>query len=361
MKALTEQKDFADRVLAWFDRHGRKDLPWQQDPSPYRVWISEIMLQQTQVAVVIPYFERFMARFPTVIDLAEAAQDEVLHYWSGLGYYARARNLHCTASILVEDHGGEFPRTLEQIQALAGIGRSTAGAILSLAYGQRQPILDGNVKRVLSRYWAVPGWAGRSDVLGRLWELSESCTPAKRTGDYNQAMMDLGATLCTRTSPDCARCPLGDCCRAHAEGEATAYPHSKPRKTIPVRETRMLILCNAAGEILLERRPSTGIWGGLWSLPECDTRDTPEDWCSSRIGSVPTRVEMLPIRRHTFSHFHLDITPICISLKGDPTVIADNDGLIWYHPRQPLSLGLAAPITRILREIDGRDDHQLAV
>jgi len=351
-EALIEPKDFAGRVLAWFDRHGRKDLPWQRNPSPYRVWVSEIMLQQTQVRVVVPYFERFMARFPTVAALAEARQDAVLHAWSGLGYYARARNLHRAARVIVEEQGGEFPRDLEAVHALPGIGRSTAGAILSLACGQRHPILDGNVKRVLARCWAVPGWPGHSAALARLWELSEIHTPAERSGDYNQAMMDLGATLCTRMRPDCAHCPLSGRCQAHAEGNPTAYPHPRPRKTLPVRETSMLAVRSIGGEILLERRPPTGVWVGLWSLPECGVGHEPEDWCRTRLGIKAGRVEMLPVRRHTFSHFHLDIAPLYISLEGRPAVIADKDTLTWYDPERPASLGLAAPVVRILREIE---------
>jgi A/G-specific adenine glycosylase len=348
---MTETEDFARRVLGWFDLFGRKDLPWQRNPTPYRVWVSETMLQQTQVAVVIPYFERFMARFPTVEDLAAAEQDEVLHQWSGLGYYARARNLHSSARILTNEHSGEFPRDLDQVQALPGIGRSTAGAILSLAWGQHQSILDGNVKRVLARYWAQPGWPGRSAVLARLWELSEACTPAQRTGDYNQAMMDLGATICTRANPRCDGCPLTHGCRALAKGDPAVYPHPKPRKAIPVRETRMLIIRNGVGEILLERRPPTGVWGGLWSLPECATSDSPEDWCMRRLGVSPGPVEMLRVRRHTFSHFHLDITPFHVPLTGASSVIGDVLAAIWYHPSQAVSLGLAAPVTRLLREV----------
>jgi A/G-specific adenine glycosylase len=350
-RSADEPAELADRVLDWFDRHGRRGLPWQRDPSPYRVWVSEIMLQQTRVAVVIPYFERFMKRFPTIPDLAGAGEDEVLHLWSGLGYYARARNLHRAARTLVRSHGGEMPRVLEQVQALPGIGRSTAGAILSLACGQRHPILDGNVKRVLARYRAVPGWPGRGEVLARLWALAETFTPERRCGDYNQAMMDLGATLCTRGEPACTRCPLAPGCRARAQGEPTRYPEPKPRRSVPVRRARLLVVRNRAGEILLERRPPAGVWGGLWSLPECGARERPEDWCLGRLGSRPERVEMLPVRRHTFSHFQLDISPVYAQLGSQASVIADADRLAWYDPRRPRRLGIAAPIARIIREI----------
>jgi A/G-specific adenine glycosylase len=316
------------------------------------------MLQQTQVAVVAPYFERFMARLPTVADLAAAAEDEVLHLWSGLGYYARARNLHRAARVVVEEHGGEFPRNIEQVQALPGVGRSTAGAILSLACGQRHPILDGNVKRVLARCFAVPGWPGRTSVAARLWQIAEDCTPAERVGAYTQAMMDLGATLCTRAGPSCGRCPLADRCRALAEGEPTRYPQPKPRRTLPVRSARMLVVRNPAGEILLERRPPTGVWGGLWGLPECAPATEPDDWCRERLGAAAQRVEKLPARRHTLSHFHLDITPLHIRLRVEPRAVADDERLRWYDPQRPAPVGLAAPVARILREATASEPNE---
>jgi len=342
---------FADAILSWFDRHGRKDLPWQREPTPYRVWVSEIMLQQTRVAVVVPYFERFMARFPSISDLAAAGADEVLHLWSGLGYYARARNLHQAAHVIVAEHGGAFPRELARVLALPGIGRSTAGAILSLACGQRHPILDGNVKRVLARCFAVPGWPGSGPVLDRLWSLSESCTPEQRVAEYNQAMMDLGATLCTRSHPACGRCPVAAACEALARGMPTAYPEPRPRQSIPVRQTRMLGIVNGAGEVLLERRPPAGVWGGLWSLPECPPELAPEDWCRRSLGVLPSRVEKLAARRHTFSHFHLEITPLRIPLVSEPTAVAEADDRLWYDTRSPAPVGLAAPVASILREI----------
>jgi A/G-specific adenine glycosylase len=341
---------FAQTVLGWFDRHGRRELPWQRDPTPYRVWVSEIMLQQTRVSVVVPYFERFMERFPRLTDLAAADRDAVLRLWSGLGYYARARNLHRTARIVARKHGGALPREPEALQALPGIGRSTAGAILSLACGQRHPILDGNVKRVLARCFAVSGWPGRSAVLARLWSLSDACTPRKRVAEYNQAMMDLGATLCTRARPACARCPLADDCKALAQGTPTAYPEAKPRKSIPVRETRVLIVLNPAGEILLERRPPAGIWGGLWSLPECAPGLDAQDWCLERFGTLPVRVEKLAARRHSFSHFQLEIEPVSIHLAG-PASVSDRYGELWHNPQRHVPVGLAAPVSRILREV----------
>ena len=259
---------FARALLAWFDRHGRHDLPWQRDPTPYRVWVSEIMLQQTRVAAVIPYFERFTARFPDVDALAGAGLDEVLGLWSGLGYYARGRNLHAAARAVCANHGGRFPDTLEELVALPGIGRSTAGAILALAFGRRQPILDGNAKRVLARYHAVAGWPGESRVGARLWSLAERLTPCRRVGDYTQAIMDLGATLCTRTRPTCLLCPLADGCRAHALGDPVRFPAPRPKRAYPTREKLLVVMRDAGGRVLVERRPPSGIWGGLWSFPE---------------------------------------------------------------------------------------------
>jgi len=346
-----DAEDLAPSLLAWFDRHGRKDLPWQRESNPYRVWVSEIMLQQTRVAVVIPYFERFVGRFPAVTDLAAADLDEVLRLWSGLGYYARARNLHKAARLLVAEHNGQFPTDIQHVQDLPGIGRSTAGAILSLALGQRHPILDGNVKRVLARYFSVPGWPGQNRVLNRLWALAEACTPTDSIGAYNQSLMDLGATLCTRQKPDCTRCPLAQGCRALARGEPTTYPEPKPRKSLPIRDTVMLLVRNPAGEIFLERRPLVGIWGGLWSLPERDPGQNVAEWCRQRLGVVPHRVEKLPVRRHTFSHFHLDILPVRVELRSEPAAICDSTPATWCDPRRADTLGMAAPIAGILREV----------
>lgn len=243
-------RSFAAAVLAWFDCHGRKDLPWQQQPTLYRVWVSEIMLQQTQVATVIPYFERFMARFPRVDLLAQAALDEVLALWSGLGYYARARNLHRTAGTIMSQHGGCFPTRFDQVVALPGVGRSTAGAILSLALGERHPILDGNVKRVLARYHALAGWPGKPKVAQRLWEIAETNTPETRVADYNQAMMDLGATLCRRIQPQCQQCPLASECRGYLLGKPMHYPSPRPKQALPERSTVMLMLRNSDGAVL---------------------------------------------------------------------------------------------------------------
>ncbi len=344
--------DLSQRLLAWFDQHGRKDLPWQRDPSPYRVWISEVMLQQTQVATVIPYFERFMTRFPRLADLAEAEVDEVLRYWSGLGYYARGRNLHGAARLIRDRHGGDFPPTLEEVMALPGIGRSTAGAILSLARGQPHAILDGNVKRVLARHRALAGWPGQGRVLDRFWELAQALMPVERPGDYNQALMDLGSLVCTRVDPCCRSCPLVLDCLAHAKGETLAFPHPKPKRTLPSREAWFLILHNPAGEVLLERRPPTGIWGGLWSLPECQATEDPLDWCREYLGSEAELVEKLPTRRHTFSHFKLEMKPLRLRLVTWPARVADRDDLRWHNPGPALAVGLPAPVSRLLWEYD---------
>jgi A/G-specific adenine glycosylase len=344
-------KRFARRLLAWFDLHGRKDLPWQQPRDPYRVWISEIMLQQTQVATVIPYFNRFMGRFPSLEALAEASIDEVLHHWSGLGYYARARNLHRCAQSLQQEHRGCFPEGQSELEALPGIGRSTAGAIRSLGHGRPAAILDGNVKRVLARCFAIEGWPGRTAVMKRLWSFSEALTPGQRCADYNQAMMDLGALVCSRTLPACSTCPLAAGCQAYAQGNPNAYPGRKPKKRAPVKSTRMVILSDRQGRVLLQRRPPSGVWGGLWSLPECPPETAVEQWCRDQIGCEIGSQQPLPVRRHTFSHFHLDIEPIRAPIKNPSRRVMDGDEWVWYNLKRPDNRGLAAPIERILREL----------
>lgn len=343
--------DFSARVLEWFDCHGRKDLPWQQDPSPYRVWISEIMLQQTQVATVIPYFERFMGRFPDLPSLAAAPLDEVLHHWSGLGYYARARNLHKAAGMVMAQHGGSFPLHIDQVQALPGIGRSTAGAILSLSSAQIHPILDGNVKRVLARCYAVDGWPGRNAVLQQLWRLAEERTPQQRAGPYNQAMMDLGATLCTRARPDCPSCPLSDICLAHKTGTQNRYPGSRPKSKKPVKTTHLLLLRDGEGCFFLQRRPPSGIWGGLWSFPECEQAGAIHSQCSERLGIHAAALDFMPRRRHTFSHFHLDYIPVLIKAEADSAAVRDDGECHWHRPGTTPPGGLAAPVAGLLQEL----------
>ncbi|RCX30300.1 A/G-specific DNA-adenine glycosylase [Thioalbus denitrificans] len=338
----------AAALLAWFDRHGRHDLPWQHPATPYRVWISEVMLQQTQVATVIPYYEAFIARFPSVEALAAAPLDEVLRHWAGLGYYARARNLHQAARQVVERHGGRFPDTLEALEALPGIGRSTAGAILAQAHGIRAPILDGNAKRVLARLAAVEGWSGTAAVQRRLWELAEACTPAARVRDYTQAIMDLGATVCTRSRPACADCPLGDGCRARAEGRQGELPASRPRRELPVRRTRLLLITDPEAGVLLERRPPTGIWGGLWSLPECGWDTDPTELVRARYHGEVRSWRPWPARVHTFTHFRLEFTPWQGAINRPSHWVLEPDRTLWYNVGLSEPPGLAAPVRALL-------------
>lgn len=344
-------QDVAGRVLDWFDHSGRKDLPWQRDTSPYRVWVSEIMLQQTQVKTVIPYFERFMQALPTVAALAAATEDEVLHLWTGLGYYARGRNLHRAAQQVCAELGGRFPDTVEGLCALPGIGRSTAGAIISIAFGRRAVILDGNVKRVLARYGAIPGWPGQAAVHEQLWRVADQYTPAGRCGEYSQAMMDLGATLCTRAKPACERCPLAADCEALAQGEPQSFPGRKPRKTLPVKSTSFLMASTSNGDIWLERRPGAGIWGGLWCFPELDDAARAADWCIDRWGVAPDSIEVWPEFRHTFSHYHLDIRPVRVILPGLPAAVMEAPDQLWYNRGLPAAVGLAAPVASLLARL----------
>jgi A/G-specific adenine glycosylase len=342
---------FSDRVLEWYAQHGRKDLPWQSQPTPYRVWVSEIMLQQTQVRTVIPYFLRFMQAFPDVETLAQAEQDHVLHYWSGLGYYARGRNLHAAAQQVLDQHQGCFPEVFDAVVALPGVGRSTAAAILSLACGQSHPILDGNVKRVLARYHAVAGWPGQAGVQRQLWTLAEQHTPAQATAVYTQAIMDLGATVCTRARPQCGNCPLRAGCMAHAAGRQSDYPSPRPRKTMPVRAVWMLLLCNEEGAVLLEKRPPAGIWGGLWSFPELTVGVVPGIWCPDKLGITAGEIDRWPVMRHTFSHFHLDITPVLALARETATSVMEDKGLLWYNPTGTEQRGLAAPVDALLQRL----------
>ena len=345
------EAEFSRRVLAWFEDHGRTDLPWQQDTTPYKVWVSEVMLQQTQVATVIPYFIRFMAAFPDVNKLASAPLDKVLHYWSGLGYYARARNLHKAAGMIQDLYAGAFPQELSKVTALPGIGLSTAGAILSLALNQCHPILDGNVKRVLARCYAVAGWPGQAAVAKQLWRLSATLTPRHRTAEYNQAMMDLGATVCTRSNPLCDLCPVKSHCVARIRDRISQYPGRKPKKSLPVRNIRMLLLRDGQWRLLLEQRPATGVWGGLWSFPELALGEDAGRWCMNRVGAEPVLEQDLPTRRHSFTHFHLDIHPRQILLEKPGCQVLDGDQYVWYNPAQPDERGLAAPVKRLLKEI----------
>ncbi|WP_428622527.1 A/G-specific adenine glycosylase [Sedimenticola sp.] len=349
-----DPKSFSKQVVTWYQRHGRKDLPWQQAPTPYRVWVSEIMLQQTQVSTVIPYYERFMQRFPALSRLAEAPLDEVLHHWSGLGYYARARNLHRAAQVIQFEQGGRFPSTLESLMLLPGVGRSTAGAILSLALEQPFPILDGNVKRVLARCFAVSGWPGKREVQNQLWALSERLTPVQQTRDYNQAMMDLGATVCRRSKPLCDGCPLIKQCRARAEEAVADYPASKPRAKLPSRKVVMLLVHDGQKRVLLENRPQEGLWGGLWGLPEYEDRQAAEAGLSGWFGDAYQTMEWWPERRHSFSHFHLLITPLAVKIASPQEWVMDGSSRVWYNTDTPDRLGLAAPVSRLIKELKQR-------
>ncbi|MEK7759088.1 MAG: A/G-specific adenine glycosylase [Pseudomonadota bacterium] len=339
------------RLLAWFDRHGRKDLPWQDSRDPYRIWVSEIMLQQTQVSTVIPYYERFLKRFPDVQTLARAKLDSVLHHWTGLGYYARARNMKRAAETIANQHSGRFPRNIEAVATLPGIGRSTAGAILAFAFQQRHPILDGNVKRVLTRLHAINTPVLQRDTEKTLWSLAEHYTPKTRIADYTQAIMDLGATLCRTRKPDCPACPLQQDCAAHAQGQPEKFPVRAARKALPVREIAMLMIRDARGHVLLTQRPPVGVWGGLWGFPECALGVSATDHCRATLGLRIKTETPWPVRRHGFSHFQLHITPIPARLTGTSRMAMECAPAVWYNPEKPDVRGLAAPVKHILQQL----------
>jgi A/G-specific adenine glycosylase len=351
---LSPDQQIAARLLNWWDEHGRHDLSWQQDPTPYRVWVSEIMLQQTQVATVARYYSRFLASFPNVTALAVASQDDVLHHWTGLGYYSRARNLHKAAQLVVTGHGGELPADIDQLIALPGIGRSTAGAILALAHDERHPILDGNAKRVLARVFAVAGWTGSTANLKILWQLAEQTTPAERVANYTQAIMDLGATVCRRSRPACPDCPLQNNCAALAGDLVSTIPAPKPKKDRPRRSAVLIMACNEAGEILLEKRPASGIWGGLWSFPELASAEQLDDWCVSRLGNLPASKTEWPGVSHSFSHFDFDMRPVELRLPARPAAVMEGDRWLWYNTRSPAGIGLAAPVVKLLQRLADR-------
>jgi A/G-specific adenine glycosylase len=339
----------APRLLAWFDEHGRHDLPWQLERTPYSLWVAEIMLQQTQVGTVVPYYRRFMTRFPTVAALAAASLDDVLSAWSGLGYYARARNLWRAARIVAESHGGEMPATFDELHALPGIGRSTAGAILAQAFGQRWPILDGNVKRVLARYHAVAGWPGAPRVANELWRHAEEHTPHERVADYTQAIMDLGATLCTRTRPACGVCPLMGDCAAAATGTQVEFPAPRPKRARTQRRVAVLVVQDPEGRVLLERRPASGIWGGLYSLPELPAEDSAGEWCERTLGAGVVAERELAVIEHAFTHFDLDLVPRLLRLAAAPAAVMDRPDWLWYKPGTHLRVGVPAPIAALLK------------
>jgi len=338
---------FARALLNWYAAHGRTNLPWQRDRDPYRIWVSEVMLQQTQVATVIPYYERFMARFPSIVALAAAEEDAVLQHWTGLGYYARARNLHRAARCVMSAHAGVFPRDLAAVRALPGIGESTAGAILAFAFDAPHAILDGNVKRVLARHFAVAGAPQTPAVARALWALARAHTPQTHTARYNQAIMDLGATVCTR-SPRCARCPVATTCAARAQDAVRDYPSPRVRRVLPVRQVRMLLVRDAGGAVLLQRRAPNGIWGGLWSFPECAPELDPAAFAAQILGlDLNLEPSWSPLR-HTFTHFHLDIVPQPARVAGATGVREPPAGAMWYKLSQSLHGGVPAPVLNLL-------------
>jgi len=344
---------FADRLLAWFDTHGRQDLPWQHPRTAYRVWISEIMLQQTQVATVIPYFERWMGDFPHVTALAAATLDDVLAHWSGLGYYARARNLHRAARLCAEEHGGRLPDDAEALAALPGIGRSTANAIVSQSTDEPAAVLDGNVRRVLARHAGVEGWTGHSAVQKRLWAEAEARLPGARGADYTQAVMDLGALLCRRSNPDCPDCPVRDDCRALQEGRVADLPTPRPAAKVGERTLRMLILRDERGRVLLEQRPPAGIWGGLWSLPAGDALADIE----KRLGLRAERPAELPVLTHRLSHLRLSIHPVLADAR-DAGQVHCGASCGWFGRAQQRRLGVPQPVAGLLQRLDaGEFDH----
>ncbi|GAB0111496.1 A/G-specific adenine glycosylase [Pseudoalteromonas distincta] len=338
---------FSNQVVDWYHLHGRKTLPWQLGKTPYKVWVSEVMLQQTQVITVIPYFEKFMQSFPDIIALADADEDLVLHHWTGLGYYARARNLHKTAKIVRDKYQGEFPKTLDEVMGLPGIGRSTAGAVLSLSLGQHHPILDGNVKRVLARYFMIEGWYGVKKVENQLWHLSEQLTPKDNVTEFNQAMMDLGSSVCSRSRFDCEACPLNSGCGAFNAGKVKEFPHSKPKKAVPKKSCHQLII-QCDDKVLMEKRPNSGIWGGLFGFFEFNEYEELQMFLAQQ-GLEASLVE-LEAFIHVFSHFELRINPHVLNVKKTPDVVNDKQ-LVWYPLDQSIEVGLAAPTKKLVKQI----------
>jgi A/G-specific adenine glycosylase len=346
-RSVSEPTALAPPLLAWHAQSGRHNLPWQQHLSAYRVWISEVMLQQTQVATVIPYFERFMAQFPDVARLATAPLDAILHHWSGLGYYSRARNLHRAAQRVVADFSGELPTELEALQSLPGIGRSTAGAILALSAGKRVPILDGNVRRVLARYFALHGAPGAATVERQFWALAEACTPHENVATYTQAIMDLGATVCLRRRPLCNACPLQHECVAHLSGQEHALPTPRVRAARPVRQVVMLLARRMDGAVLLERRAEQGIWGGLWCLPEFQSDEAARAFGADQLLRSAFEPGFRATLRHAFTHFELEISPLVARCEGFAGV-GDSPPSLWFDPAHPPDIGLPAPVSTLL-------------
>jgi A/G-specific adenine glycosylase len=348
------QELIAPRLLAWHAKAGRHDLPWQKERSAYRVWISEVMLQQTQVATVIPYFERFMQRFPDVRALADAPPDEVLHLWTGLGYYARARNLHRAAQLVRDRHDGRFPQDLDSVMELPGIGRSTAGAILAISSDARHSILDGNVKRVLARFYAIDGPPDEQAALEQLWRLADGNTPEENVATYTQAIMDLGATVCPRANPRCDVCPIAPDCRARIEGRQGELPAPKRKRAPRKRRTSVMLVARRASEVLLVQRPPSGIWGGLWCLPEFEHHEAAAMYAANTLASATLVRAPLPDIEHSFTHFDLVITPVVATCGGDAHVREGNT--LWYDLARPARVGLPAPIKTLLGTLLERNE-----
>ncbi|MDD4979014.1 MAG: A/G-specific adenine glycosylase [Gallionella sp.] len=339
---------FAARLIAWQRSHGRHDLPWQ-GADAYRVWLSEIMLQQTQVATVIPYYQRFVASFPDIVALAAATEEQVLEHWSGLGYYARGRNLHKAARLIVERYRGEFPSEFEQILELPGIGRSTAAAICALAYHQHRAILDGNVKRVLARYCGIAGWAGDKQIEAQLWQQAENLLPKANVAIYIQAQMDMGATVCTRSKPKCGVCPVQTDCVAYQTNQVAQLPTPRPRKAVPERHATFLVLMHGH-DILLEKRPAQGIWGGLWCLPQLDDGgELVKEYVQRNGMSVNERAELAAFT-HTFSHFKLHITPVVLHVAHKPLRVQEA-GRVWLDVDEALQAAIPTPVRMMLELI----------
>lgn len=342
-------RHFTAPLLAWYQEFGRHHLPWQQAQTPYRVWVSEIMLQQTQVQTVTPYFERFMASFPTVNDLANATEDQVLGHWSGLGYYSRARNLHASAKLIEETYQGVFPTTCEALVTLPGIGDSTAAAIVSLAFNQPATILDGNVKRVLSRYFLVAGYSETASVKKTLWDLANACASNEAPRDYTQAIMDLGATCCTKASPTCGQCPLQGTCQAFLKHVVLDYPARKPKKPLPHKSRQFLLLHNEKNQIYLEKQPAQGIWGGLWSLPNIEESACPKTHIREHYALEVRQTEELLRLTHQFSHFRLAIKAMSLCVNTHGEALATKPEGQWFAESDLSRLGLAKPISHILQ------------
>lgn len=348
---------FTLALLSWYTDHGRKTLPWQRDRDPYKVWLSEIMLQQTQVETVIGYFEKFLRLFPTITDLANASEDQVMAQWAGLGYYARARNLHKSAKIIAAEYNGIFPCRFDEVVALPGIGPSTAGAILAFCFKQRHPILDGNVKRVLTRYFAVDGYPGEKKVSDQLWQLADKLTPDNKVDDYTQAIMDLGATVCKRNKPTCGQCPVSSNCQAHILNTVSAYPARKKPKIKNKKSTRMLIIQRDDHHVLLYKRPPSGIWGGLWSLPQLDDPLLIDnDWIQANLNIEVQNPASMQIYKHSFTHFDLSIQPIVYDMVGSVDAVMDGDNFLWYNLNNEnanQAVGLPTAVKRILETLIG--------